>query len=345
MSSRLVRRFSTLLSGALLFAACAPEGPSIEGRLKAPERPDARISLTPAVDLSALIEPELAERMVLDEITVNLVDARLLGAHPAIPSAGLKLLLEPLLVRHSGSQAPMELPFPEEFLDDSLAVYLRLEPSEALQRASVVVRGRLFETAWDAASHKSTLASDPNAPQPDGDPAHGDDKGAPQPDGDPALLGRSPGAPQPDGDPARPCAPQPDGDPAAPQPDGDPAKCLGTKRSGLTGGSGAPYVTFELRGDDTVDLLVGFDERSQLDVVLGIPARRWFTSEAIVQLETALDDAASDPTDAEEVKSGERRPVVVKNESMSDESMPSEGNDEYSLNDRNAVNPRQVRSR
>src|SRR6185295_2441724 len=92
------------------------------------------------------------------------------------------------------------------------------------------------------------------------------DSNAPDPDGDPAIKN----APDPDGDPA---APDPDGDPAsinhgrcAPDPDGDPARCL--RRHPLESFTGGRSVPFELRGSDLVDLVVGFDQGSRLDVIL-----------------------------------------------------------------------------
>jgi hypothetical protein len=139
--------------------------------------------------------------------------------------------------------------------------------------ASVVVRARLYDRPVHAQAQR--LTSD-EAPNPDGEPA------APNPDGEPA-------APNPDGEPA---APNPDGEPAAPNPDGEPARCVDaicTLKRALSDAHGADRsVAFELRGEDVEDLVIGFDRDSHMNVLIGVPARRWFSADVIADLEHAL---------------------------------------------------------
>jgi hypothetical protein len=324
-------------TGAVAAACGAAEAP-VNARIQVEEPREARVALSPALDVRSILDPALADRIVIDSIQVNLSDARLLGTDPSIPTAGLRLIDHDRVLENIGDGTPgAEFPFPENLLDDTLAIYLRLGSTAELQGASVVVRARLFELPVETATHPLRE----QAPDPDGDPAMDGDK-APDPDGDPAMGGGDE-APDPDGDPAmkedpKRCAPDPDGDPAMKE------RCRITRRSLERQ---VPSIPFELRGSDEVDLVVGFDDDSHLNVVLGIPAGRWFTTEVIQQLEKALDVASDAPVDAEGVTSSERKTVIVASSSgskMSDVKQEGE-EDDYSLLDENEIDPRNIRSR
>src|SRR5262245_13488036 len=182
-------------SSLTLAVACgSPPSPEIRGELKPPAPSESRIALTPALDLSGMIDPELAERIAIEEISVNLTDLRLLGSNPKIPAGGLELLDgDRLLSTRGGADAAAEFPFAEELAADSLALSMKIGATPALRGASIIVKARLY-----AQSHRSNAASltssdEDESPDPDGDPA---DK-SPDPDGDPADK-----SPDPDGDPA-----------------------------------------------------------------------------------------------------------------------------------------------
>ena len=354
---------------AALALACDSSSRPLGGSLAVPEAREARVTLTPALDVTGIVDSNLAARLVIDEIVVNVSDLRLLGANPQIPAAGH--VLQDRAKRLSTLDGHARYPFPSNWLEDDLAIYMHVDPSPELDGASVVVRARLFERPVSAA-HMGLRSSDDEAPNPDGEPANeGDDDEAPNPDGEPANEDGDDQAPNPDGEPASGGdeAPNPDGEPAvggseAPNPDGEPAnecdddshdciEAIGSTQKSLDGGQlrASRWVPFELRGEDIVELVVGFDRDSRLDVLLGIPAKRWFTQAVINQLESALHDVSLD----EQVPGAEeavRKPVIVDRESptasLNDgdrEDRMREEQDSYSLVDDDAVDPEDLRRR
>ena len=89
--------------------------------------------------------------------------------------------------------------------------------------------------------------------------------GATDPDGDPARdHGRFLGATDPDGDPARERVPSPQVREAN------------------------PWVEFELRDRAAADLVATLERSADFQVVIGIPAERWFTPPAVARLEQEL---------------------------------------------------------
>ncbi|MGF1511192.1 MAG: hypothetical protein ACFB9M_16995 [Myxococcota bacterium] len=92
------------------------------------------MTITPVVDQSGVRN---ADDLAIQEIAIHIADARLLGADPRIPVGGFALLPGPQLVR-GGPGFVLELPFPETFLgQDDLAVYIRTEPCEEIDGASL----------------------------------------------------------------------------------------------------------------------------------------------------------------------------------------------------------------
>jgi hypothetical protein len=295
--TRLMRQIALggVLAGAGVVAACGGAlGPSsVQASLEAPQPRQARVALMPALDVSALYDPAIADRIAIDDIVINLADARLLGADPRIPAGGLKLIHDPrVLQADGGSQSAIELPFPKDLLDqDDLAVYIRLDKAIDLEGASVVVHARVYAAPFKGQSLTA-------APDPDGDPAEkGGMAGMPGSDeGDKTFRRLHKQSPDPDGDPAR-CAPDPDGDPALP-------KCIRAKRQYLTGSddeadaaTSGRFVRVELRGSDVADLVSSLNRKTNLDVVIGIPASRWLTRETMARIDQALaNDDPSQPT-------------------------------------------------
>ncbi len=255
MSSVLRTPRWALAAGLAVVAACGGGAdPSVRASLEAPTPRAARVALTPALDVSGLIDPALADRIVIEEIQVGLSDLRLLGSNPAIPSGGHPLVVGSRTLS-SVDEAANVFPFPASMLDDDLAVYARIDRAPMLGGASVVVRARLYDRPVHAQAQR--LTSD-EAPNPDGEPA----------------------------------APNPDGEPAAPNPDGEPARCVDaicTLKRALSDAHGADRsVAFELRGEDVEALVIGFDRDSHMNVLIGVPARRWFSADVIADLEHAL---------------------------------------------------------
>lgn len=283
--------FSSSLACAIV--ACGSDPSTVGARLELPAERDSSIAVRPALDVSNLYDPSIAERIVIDQIDLFVSDVRLLGADPRLPVGGLPLLASGQVIEGFDAEtATLELPFPAHFADEpNLAVYIRVDRSEALENASVVVRGRIYSAARSGGSNGLTAAVDP-----DGDPA---DEGG---DGDRltsmVAKGRGKGSVDPDGDPAD-CV----------DPDGDPAKC---RYSVVERGEEGKSIPFELRGEDVADLITGVDASSLFDVVIGIPAARWFTPEAMQQIDSEL--AKSDrPSVAKEIgeKHYDRDPVVL----------------------------------
>jgi len=335
--------------------ACGGSERPHDASLEAPEARESRIALSPALDVSTLLDPALADRIIIDEITINLSDLRLLGSNPMIPAGGFPLIREARALSASEADTPLSrFPFPSSLLGDDLAVYVRIDTSPILDGASVVVSARLFETPLKSGARGLEHGED-EAPNPDGEPA---DEEAPNPDGEPANEE----APNPDGEPAKGGgeAPNPDGEPArtAPNPDGEPARCVMTRlgcvdkrKAGLTESISKERaaLSFELRGNDVEDLVVGFDRGSRLNVVLGIPAGRWFTREVIAELERALDDLGTGRSSLGSGREapGDRRTVIIERDPSSElggetPSMPTDGG-EYRLVEDDSVDPRDLR--
>lgn len=269
-------RAGAALAIALGVAACgAPtEEPRVSASLETRGEREARINVTPALDISALYDARIADRLEIDEIVIGLADARLLGADPRIPAGGFGLLDAPQLVEaFGGDEAGLELPFPEHFLtEQELAVYVRIDRSVALEGSSVVVRGRIYANP-SGAGVSSLIAG-------------GEDDGEGGEGGEESKVAKktSPGTTlDPDGEPAY-CAPTP----ATLDPDGEPARC---KSHGLVaGGRSGKSVPIELRGGDVADLVAGLDASSTLDVIIGIPADRWLTPETMEAIDHQLSD-------------------------------------------------------
>lgn len=284
--------FRTLTPLVLVAAAAcgAEQRPAIDAELVAPEAREAKITLTPALEVSD-VEQTLLDRILIEDIQLNLADVRLLGVDPRIPVGGLPLLEEARIVESSPARAGVELPFPNLFVDDpSLAVYVRIDKSAALDDAAVVVRARLYEDVVRGGVG-TLVAATKAATDPDGDPADDPDGivGATDPDGDPALPTNCDEATDPDGDPAR-------------------TRC---KRDHIVRrGRLQPFVMVEFRDDHAADLVATISSADTTDVVVGIPAARWLTPEVLAQLEAAF-DAPSQGTRATDRPSTEPHATIV----------------------------------
>src|SRR6185436_19375570 len=128
-------------------AACGGSGErELDATLNLPPTREAKIALRPALDVSHLYDPAIADRIVIDEIDLNVSDVRLLGADPRVPVGGLPLLPEAtVLEAYDGSSPALELSFPEYLAgQDDLAVYIHIDRSELLASASTVIRGRIY---------------------------------------------------------------------------------------------------------------------------------------------------------------------------------------------------------
>src|SRR5262245_54183805 len=255
-------------SMTILAVACGGTDRPIDATLNLPTAREAKIALRPALDVSHLYDPAIADRIVIDEIDLNVSDVRLLGADPRVPVGGLALLPEPAVLEAYDGQIPaLELSFPEYLAaQDDLAVYIRIDRSELLASASTVIRGRVYEKAVNGGSSPLT-ADDMRLPT-----KH--------------QKGESI---DPDGDPAAPpdCSIDPDGDPALP-------RTCHQRRMLVSRGESSKSVPFELRGDDTAELVTGVDTDEKLDVVIGIPAARWFTREAMEEIDRQLRGPATE---------------------------------------------------
>lgn len=326
---------------------CGGTGQAFDAELRAPELRQSRVTLTPALDVSSLVVDESwADRLVIDEITVNVADLRLLGADPRVPSGGLKLTEGDQIVSTLADASAF--PFPAALLDDDLAVYVRLAPHTLLGSASVIIRARLF--SHPVGTGAQTLKSgDPTGPS------------TPDPEGDPSTK-----MPDPEGDPSRPADDRvidPEGDPSksggmsnkdlcAQDPEGDPSHCKNSrflKKRQALGDSNNAYVPVELRGVDAVDLVVDLAKSSRLNVVVGIPAARWLDATTVKALESAL---ASPPVDQNDAKgTAERNTVIVQAHRQSDqisgsggsERMNKEEGDDYRLLEGEGLDPSSLR--
>jgi hypothetical protein len=276
----LAHRTALAVAPIVLIALACGQSPNRTSyaSLEAPNSREARIALIPALDTTQLTDPALETRLSLDEIEVNVGDLRLLGPDPRIPTGGLPLIQNPHLV--SAGDGSGRFPIPASLLHDSLAAYVRIDTTQQLNGASVVIHGRLFK----AAVHKrQALVSieDPSSPGPDGEPSMG-------------TSGLA--SPGPDGEPSRPLN---GGGTQSPGPDGEPSRCpegygqIRCTHNWLSSTPNNPAVEFELRGTDVAELLVDFGSTGQLDVTLGIPAARWLTPDVVSQLEIALANAAA----------------------------------------------------
>lgn len=316
--------FRTVAPWVLLAAACGGEQRGrLEAELVAPEAREAKITLTPALEVSRFDEALLG-RMVVEDIRLNLGDVRLLGADPRIPVGGLALLDMERVVESYDDDSGIDLPFPSQFLDDEdLAVYVRIDRSAALEGASVVVRARLYAEELRGGAGSLT-AETHSATDPDGDPADDPEGivGATDPDGDPALP---------------PCdeATDPDGDPAAPE-----AECQ--RRGLIQRGTVQPYVTVELRDDRAADLVATLSEEDTTDVVVGIPATRWLTPEVIADLDAALDAHVADVIEHEQVTNDARTTIVVQSDNRR-QGRVDRHTDDYFLSDTESLERQTVR--
>jgi len=274
----MIRRAAMLLAPAL--AACGvDQGDYVGARLDLPKEREARVTVTPAVDLSHLVDERLARGLTIESVAINLADARLVGADPRLPPGGYPLLDGPTVVYAEGpGKVGIELPFPPEFLgQEDLAVYLRTEPSEEMGGAAVRVIGSL-STGGAALTGMIDPEGDPAHEQgmidPEGDPAH--EQGMIDPEGDPA---HEQGMIDPEGDPAREQGMiDPEGDPAHEEgmidPEGDPARDGQTSRQGqaLSTDGAARLILVDKRG---TELVVSFQAKSRFNVVFGIRADAW----------------------------------------------------------------------
>jgi hypothetical protein len=277
---------------AFAIAACGspPTSTRVQASLETPKPRDARIALTPALDVTTLYDATLAARVVVDDIQVNLADTRLLGPDPRIPTGGLDLLKASRIVQADGSAPALELPFPSQLENTAdLAVYVRLDKAPNLGDSSVVVRIRVYDGPAEPSSQPLTAA-----PDPDGDPARASATSSPEPDGDPAQKG---------------CAPDPDGDPAHP-------RCAtgGRTNQYLTGTPTGNFVNVELRGSDVADLVVTLGAKSEFDVVIGIPAAHWLNQNTMPMIDAALSSGnatAAMPSDSSSASTTSNAPIVV----------------------------------
>lgn len=287
------RSFALGLLLPALSMACGAEGPDLDANIqtRSARASDALVGLVPVLDFTEVFDAAVAERVVIDEVVLHVSDLRLLGLDPRIPTGGLRLVDGSRIVSLTREmQGEVGFSFPEHLQREDLAVYLHISPSPELEGSSVVVRGRFYARAAPDEGDRRTqslLVSTPageSAVDPDGEPASPSGKGAVDPDGEPASPSGE-GAVDPDGEPAD-CAPD--------------QVC-----QGLLAEDTSEYVSFELRGDDTIELQTGFDSAEALEVVLGIPAARWFTPEAVATMESALQAPATVQVGSEEVE--ERR--------------------------------------
>ncbi len=296
-------------------SACGGEALApIAAELVAPEARQSTITLTPALEVSAFDEG-LLQRIVIEDIHLNLGDVRLLGADPSIPAGGLGLLEQDVIVEAMGDDTSIDLPFPSQFLDDEdLAVYVRIDRSPNLDGASVVVRARLYKNSIKGGA-TSLLAETTSATDPDGDPAKESSDGRTE-------------ATDPDGDPAHPTSCHDLTDP-----DSNPTQPACRKDSLVQRGEFQPYVTVELRDNRAADLVATLTNANGTDVVVGIPVSRWLTREVLEALDAQIEDntelgrSGSDPRDTI---------VVQTHDALRD---PSRGqvadcpNDDYFLSD------------
>jgi len=257
-------RCALLGAVTLAVAACGdgaePSSTNVSAQIAVPEARKARVTVTPALDLSGLADAELSEELTVEQLVVHLVDARLLGNDPRIPAGGLPLLDAPRLVYAEGDgRFGIELPFPSAFLEaNDLAVYLRTAPSPELDGAAV----RVVASVPEAGQFALVGMVDP-----EGDPVRPDD-GMVDPEGDPVRP--DDGMVDPEGDPVRP-------DDGMVDPEGDPVHCTEPcDQQSQSLEAGTQIILVDRAG---TELVVSFDERSHFDVVFGIRAANWLNPE------------------------------------------------------------------
>jgi hypothetical protein len=282
----------TMRTLLFLIAACGTEPPAVDVTLEAPAKTDARVSISAALDVSELIDDGIADRLVIENITVNLAEVRLLAAHPGIPPGGLSLLENDALLEFYGHEdSRLDLPFPDDYLTrDDLAVYLRIDVSDELEGSSIIIDGKLY--AQPLQGSKKPLTADDAEDEEEAD-----------------SMGPNLGSLDPDPDPVRPLC--------SLDPDPDPVMC---GKKALT--AREESVSFELRASDVADLVAGLDPNGDLSVVVGIPASRWFTDEVIADLAAAL-EANETPGDAPDDGADPRDTIIV--EAEHDERMGQDG--------------------
>src|SRR5688572_9986849 len=163
----------------LMGAACGTEGTDLDVALEAPTHAEARVSISAALEVSDLLDSGLADRVVIEDITVNLAEVRLLAADPRIPPGGFSLLSKETLLEFYGAEdSKLELSFPDQFLaQEDLAVYIRIAPSETLDDASIIVTGRFYQSPIKGGqSSLSAKEGTTGASDPDGDPVMPEDE-------------------------------------------------------------------------------------------------------------------------------------------------------------------------
>ena len=296
-----------VLSGA---AACGTEATGPDVTLEAPAPTEARISISAALEVSDLFDEGLADRVVIEDITVNLAEVRLLAADPRIPPGGYSLLSMATLLEFYGAEdSKLDLTFPEVFLaQEDLAVYLRIMPSEALQNASIVISGRYYSNPI-AGGQSSLKASD-------------ETKGASDPDGDPVMPNERPNAHDEPRDDLT----------CASDPDGDPVMC--GRRYLVGSGEREDSIAFELRTSDVADLVATLGTESALNVVVGIPASQWFTEEVVASLDRALVKESDDITESNEKVMGREEVIIVESAQRATRDRVKGGRGDYFVTNR-----------
>jgi hypothetical protein len=305
----------------LLGAACGTEAPTVDATLEAPSPAEARISISAALEVSDLLDVGIAERIVIEDITVNLAEVRLLAADPRIPPGGYSLLSRETLLEFYGAEdSKLELAFPEQFLaQEDLAVYLRIKPTEALASSSIVVSGRYYATPIGGGP-KQLKSTD-------------DRTGASDPDGDPVMPGDERKAHNDSSyDNVAPDTDDPTQTGCASDPDGDPVMC---GRSNLTGGATGEEasVAFELRTSDIADLVATLGSDSALNVVVGIPASQWFTEDVITSLNRALAGDAQSSTREDDNQTKAEEVIVVDSAERATSERMKQKRDDYFVTD------------
>ena len=314
-----MKAFRVIAPIVLMGAACGTEPTDIDVSLEAPTHAEARVSISAALEVSDLLDSGLADRIVIEDITVNLAEVRLLAADPRIPPGGYSLLSKAALLEFYGPEdSKLELPFPEQFLSqDDLAVYIRIAPSAALESASIIISGRFYQSpiAGGQSELKAT-GSRTGASDPDGDPVMPDDeRTARDNDADQRASGAATDGP---------------GD-CASDPDGDPVDC---GQHALVGnGSSEESVAFELRTSDIADLVATLGTDSALNVVVGIPASRWFTDEVIESLDRAV-EAENSPIQRTNDKVTDDDVIVVDSAERAATDKMQDPRDDYFVTDR-----------
>ena len=304
-----MKRTAHIIVPFVLFGAvaCGADQRSYDAQLEAPSPTEARVSISAALDLSQILDSSLADRVVIEDITVNLGEVRLLAADPRIPPGGFSLLENDTLLEFYGHEdSRLELAFPDKFLvQQDLAVYLRINPAANLDDASIVITGRMYASPIDGgqnALNAKTGALDPDGDpvdDPDADPTS--DKDSAENEEDEKVEGLDP-----DGDPVLPSI---DYD-CALDPDGDPVMC--SSKASLTRGTAEQEsVAFVLRADDIADLVASLDPDAALNVVVGIPASRWFTPEVVASLDQVLEERAEDPGEMRENDETDAEKIIV----------------------------------